>query len=99
MSSQSYDDRMGLRTPELPDQPALRDWGHWTRKGEYDGECWRPACVNLQARWLNEQDAQYYCPACAETLNETARRFAEREPCALLASSDPAVNDSAANES
>ena len=41
----------------------LYGWASWSRplsvhKGEYDGECWRPACVNLQARWLNEQDAQ-----------------------------------------
>ena len=81
----------------------LYGWASWSRplsvhKGEYDGECWRPACVNLQARWLNEQDAQYYCPTCAETLNEVARRLGEREPCALLASVDPAANEPVANE-
>jgi hypothetical protein len=81
----------------------LYGWAAWgpsdsVHRGEYDGECWRPACVNQQARWLNEQDAQYYCAACAKTLNEAARRFGEREPCVLLASSDPAVNEAAAND-
>ena len=73
---------------------ALDEWGQWSRKGEFDGQCQGVACIHHHACWLNEKDGRYYCSRCAHALNDACLRNGEPQVCFLLASNDESPRSS-----
>jgi hypothetical protein len=47
-------------------------------KGDYNQECNRTACNNLEAVYYNHSTRKYYCPVCAFHINEANRADAQR---------------------
>ena len=39
------------------------------KKGEYQGECDRPACSNIKAEYFDYSTRKYYCESCAKIIN------------------------------
>lgn len=68
--------RKNYHTYNKPNIPSSYHVNSEALKGVFGGNCNRTICQQSGATWYNHSTRKYYCPNCAEMLNEDNRKDA-----------------------